>query len=372
MVIFFVIVAVVAIVLQRISLRNAAKKDNILYSCKPSVPGCEPDEEFTVFSTITNLSVRPSPVLRIEERFPKQLNIASSHDFNVKVSGDHRIFVSTATIRGRQRVKRYLTASIGRRGEYCFSFAEFHAGDFLGFNEVDYFKDNREFIVIYPHLIENADFLKTFTDTFDSIAMRRRLLEDPISVRGYRDYTGREPMRAISFKQSAVRNRLIAKEYDPTWQESVTIILDTQYHGKYDFHVRRQEFCFSAARTVCEALEERGLEYRLVTNAIISDGISSFYSPGGKGPAYRKILYGLGSAKNGETCSVGELISSTCTGSLREKTVIFIATRRNAEVNSALSRLKRSMGTDVVEVFAEDCDIDAFVPDIGEKGEKYE
>lgn len=372
MVVFFIIVAIVAVFLQKLSMRNAAKKDSILYSCKPSVPGCEPNEEFTVLSTITNLSKRPSPVLRIEERFPKQLDIASSHDFNIRSVGEHRIFVSTATIKGRQRVKRSLTASIGRRGEYCFSFAEFHAGDFLGFNEFDYFKDNREFIVIYPHLIENADFLKTFTDTFDSIAMRRRLLEDPISVRGYRDYTGREPMRAISFKQSAVRNKLIAKEYDPTWQESVTVVLDTQYHGEYDLHVKRQEFCFSAARTVCEALEEKGLEYRLVTNAIISDGISTFYSPGGKGPAFRKILYGLGSAKNGETCSVGELISSTCTGSLREKTVIFIATRHNDEVNSALSRLKHSIGTDVVEILAENYEIDDSALGMNEKGDKNE
>lgn len=354
MVIFLLFVIVIALIIQELSCVNAAKHDNILYSCKPSVPCCEPGEEFRVYSTVTNTSKFPSPVIRIEERFPQRLQI--SHISNLKTHGDdeHRIFVSTVSMRGKQRVRRYLSASILERGEYHFSFAEFHAGDFMGFHENSYFRDNDEVIVIFPAPIENADFMETFTDAFDSIALRKRLLEDPISVCGYREYTGREPMRSISWKQTAVRNQIIVKEFDPTWQQAVTVVLDMQYHGEYDLHFKRQEYCFSIARTICDYLEDKLFEYRIVTNAIITDGISNFYSPGGRGAAYNKILYALGSAKNGGTCSVGELISNACSGAYREKTIVFISTRRDDAVNKALALAKNEKGTDVITIFAED------------------
>ena len=355
MLVFFAIFILVALALQWYSLRNAGDHRNIRYECGPSVRSCEPGEEFTVFSTVKNVGIRPSPVLRIEEHFPKELDVREAEQFNVKVHrDDHRIYRSTAVVKGRQQVRRSLRASISSRGEYVFSFAEFHAGDFLGFREFDYEMPNDGRIVIYPPRIDNDAFLKAFTNTRDEIAMRKLLLEDPISVCGYRDYTGREPMRQISWMQSAVKRSLVVKQFDPVWQQSVMIVLDMQYHGEYEHHFARQELCFSIARTVCDRLEERHIGYRLVTNAIISNGISSFSSPGGKGGAYSKILYALGSAKNGEVCSVEELVASACTGADKQRTIVFISTRRNADVTRAIKRARSLTGGDVLPVFAED------------------
>lgn len=354
MILFLIIVIVIAMIVQQLSLYIAKQKNNIRYSCKPSVEACEPDTEFLVYSTVTNSSRFPSPVLRIEERFPKSLNVLEATEFNVNITGDYRIYNSTVSMRGRQRVRRYLRASLPDRGAYVFSFAEFHAGDFMGIKEFDYFKDNQERIVIYPRAISNEGFLKTFTNALEDIALKRRLLEDPISVCGYRDYTGREPMRSISWKQSAARNSLIVKEFDPTWRQAVTIVMDMQYHGEHEFHSRRQEYCFSMARTICEYLEDKNFEYRLVTNAIVTSGISSFYSSGGRGFMYEKILYALGSAKNGNVCTLEELLANACTGAYRERVIILITTRKTPEVLDTVMRVSKESGSEVVPLYASD------------------
>ena len=351
---FLIIIIVLASIVEWVSIKSSNNEEMIGYRCYPSVDGAEPDEEFAVNSEISNLSRSYSPVLRIEERFPKKLVISKLVDYDAVVNDDHRIFVSGVTLRRRQRVRRRLTASLPDRGEYTFSYAKFYAGDFLGFVEHEYRKENDSHIVIYPHRIEAEEFIKSFADAYDEIAMRKQLLEDPISVCGYREYTGREPMRSISWKMSAVRNELIVKEYDPTWCQAVTVVLDTSFHGEFEMHIRRQEYCFMAARTICEYFEDRNQDYTLITNAIINDGISSFHSTGGRGAEFNRILYGLGSAKNGETCSTDILLAEVCSGAFREQTMVFISTRKEEAVMDALARAKSVFGADIITVFADD------------------
>lgn len=352
--ILLIVICVLAIIVEKRSIISIKKHEQIDYSCKPSVESAEPDEEFRVYSDVTNLSYRRAPVLRIEERFPKSLNINKLDSFSAVVTDEHRIFTSTVSLKRRQRVRRYLTASIPDRGEYCFSFAEFHAGDFLGFIENDFFKDNDNRIVIYPRILSDAEFLKSFANALDEIALNKLLLEDPISVCGYREYTGREPMRAISWKQTAIRNELIVKEFDSTQRQSVTVVLDTAYHGEFDYHIRRQEYEFKAARTICEYLEDKNIEYTLITNAIINEGISSFHSTGGRGNTYNRILYGLGCAKNGETCPTEILLAEVCSGAFRERTIVFISSRREDALMELLNQVKRNYGAKFILVFAED------------------
>ncbi len=350
----FIIVIMVAIVLQWYSMRKANDHRNIRYECKPSVRSCEQGEPFLVHSNVANLGLRPSPAIRIEEYFPLELNVLESEQFNVDVRTDkHRLYYSTVMLRGRQQVRRYLTASIAQRGEYCFTHADFHAGDFLGFQEITYRMENDARIVVFPKKLDNNAFLKTFTDAIDEIARKKQLLEDPISVCGYRDYTGREPLRQISWMQSAVRNSLIVKQYDPVWQQSVLIVLDTQFHGDFETHHARQELCFSITRSICEQLEERRIGYRLVTNALITCEISNYASSGGMGGSYRKILYALGAARNGCVCSVDELMRSVIIGSNRSEMIVYVAARCDESAEAALQKARMTMRGRILPLFAD-------------------
>lgn len=354
MITFFVIVILAALAMQWFSLRIAGDHRCIRYECKPSVRTCEPGEEFLVLSNVANLGRRPSPSIRIEERFPKNLNVLESEQFNVKsfVSG-YRIFYSTVLLGGHQQIKRSLRASIPKRGEYRFSYADFCAGDFLGFREFNYRMENDSSIVVYPARPENAEVLNAFTDALGDIARKKQLLEDPISVCGYRDYTGAEPMRQIAWKQSAARGALIVKQFDPVRLPSVLIALDTQLHGDFDEYLEQSEYCFSLARGVCEKLEQRGISYRLVTNAAIKGQLSAFSSSGGMGGDYRKILYALGSARAGSVASAEELMHAVSGDAGRCEMIVLISTHRDERVENALNRAAENGRRKIVTLFAE-------------------
>ena len=352
--VLLILVILVALALQRYFVRRAKDAQDIRYECKPSVRACEPGDVFLVHSNISNTGHRATAALYIEEHFPRELNVLEAEKHNIVVLRDNcRLYNSSAIIGARQQVKRYLRASIDRRGEYCFSYAEFFAGDFLGLREYYYRKENDARIVIYPKRIENEAFLQSFSTAADEIARNKQLLEDPISVCGYDPYTGREPMRAISWTQSAVRNELIVKRFDPVWQRSVRIVLDLQYHGEFDYNFERQELCFSIARTVCEDLERRQIGYRFITNAALSGGISSFASEGGMGGSYRKILYALGIAQRGAVCSLKETMLAACADAARQELIVFIATRQDEDVSRELARAKAHGGIQIVTLFAD-------------------
>ncbi|MBO4384898.1 MAG: DUF58 domain-containing protein [Clostridia bacterium] len=351
----FIIVILVALAIQRYSVWRAQNCREIGYECRPSVRACEPGEAFLVYSTVSNRGHAPSPSLRVEEHFPMKLEVLEAEQYNVKVlTKEHRIYNSTVIIRGRQQVKRYLRASISERGEYCFSFADFNAGDFLGLHEYRFRRDNDARIVVYPPKIENDDLIKAFTNAIDEIAMRKQLLEDPISVNEYRDYTGREPMRQISWTQTAVRSKLIVKQFDPVWQYTLTIVLDTQFHGQFDSHHDRQEFCFSLVRTLCETLEKRLIGYRLITNATISNEPVRFSSSGGMGGSFSRILYALGSAGNGYVCSVEQLMREVCSDSDQRDRIILVSTNKDDQVRNAIEMAREYTGDEVVTLFADE------------------
>ena len=354
MLIFFVIVILVALGLQWYSLRKAGDHRNIRYACKPSVRACEPGEAFLVYSTVANWGLRSTPSLRIEEHFPQSLNVLEAERFSVKwLTKDYRIYYSTVLLKGRQQVKRSLHASIPQRGEYCFSYADFYAGDFLGFREYAYRMENDSRIVVYPAKLENAALPKTFSDALDELARKKQLLEDPISVCGYRDYTGAEPMRQISWKQSAAHNALIVKQFDPVWHPDVLIALDASLHGDLDEYFNQLELCFSLARTVCEYMERRNIAYHLVTNAAITGEITGFSSSGGMGGSFYKILYALGSAKVGSAGSVEALMRSVCSGVPRCETIVLISTHCDPRVEGALNEAKEVKGRKIIALFAD-------------------
>ena len=354
MLILLAAVILAAAGLQWYSLRRAGDHQDIRYECKPSVRACEPREVFLVHSDVANLGPRSSPSLRIEEHFPRDLDVLEAERFSVKrLTKEHRVYYSTVLLRGHQQVRRCLRASIARRGEYCFTHADFYAGDFLGFREYVYRMENDRRIVIYPARPDDAALPKMFSDALDDLARRKQLLEDPISVRGYRDYTGLEPMRQISWKQSAAHGALIVKQFDPAWREDILVALDTDLHGDFDAYLEQAEMCFSLARAVCERIEKLNIAYRLVTNAAITGEISGFFSGGGMGGSYQKILYALGSAKLGSIASVEELMRAVCADAGRCEMIVLISTHRDKRTEDALERAREAKGRKIITLFAD-------------------
>ena len=86
-------------------------------------------------------------------------------------------------------------------------------------------------------------------------------MDDPTMFLGYREYTGREPMKQISWKQTAKAGRLMVRVNDYTSDRVVTILVNM-----YSSLRPQLENCLKLVRTVCEQLEEAKIPYELMTN----------------------------------------------------------------------------------------------------------
>ena len=270
--------------------------DNLVYDARPSSPSVDPGETFEVITTVENRKLLPVSFLKIQETFPREL----SAEEGISIRRDSEVArLSTSTfLKPRQRMEKRFKASLPQRGRYFLRGANLHAGDFLGLKQTSaYFPVNRE-IVVLPAPLDSSYELRALGDFLGDMSVNRFIMEDPVLTLGFREYTGREPQRAISWTQSARMGRTMVKNYDHTLDLSATVILNVEYPKDIDFRPELIEKCFSAGRTVCEALEAKRIKYGVLTNATSSGALGLWSQVGdGLGRSHlMSILEGLGRA----------------------------------------------------------------------------
>lgn len=295
MILFFILFLIVAALVERWSIKHSL--DGVKYELRLSKELLEPDEKFDIVTTVRNASYRFIPFIRISEDVPRMLGV----DASIMSTGfdDSRAkLYSTIYMMPRQKMTRRVAASLDTRGRYSFNGATLFGGDFLGLAERSrQFPAQRE-IVVLPRRLDAMDFNQTLGGFLGDISVNRFILEDPVLTLGFREYTGREPMKQISWPVTARTGRMMVKNYDHTLDITVAVVLNihTRAFG-YASHPMMEK-CYSIVRGICEQLEEKHITYSFCTNAIaanmsgaweyVSDGLGSAHLAG--------ILEGLGRA----------------------------------------------------------------------------
>ncbi len=193
----------------------------------------------------------------------------------------------------RQVLTREYPVTIDRRGRYVLEDMKLSCGDFLGLREYTKACGSYREIVIPPKALSTARLDALMGGFLGDVSVNRFILEDPVLTLGYREYAGGDPMKRISWSQSARYNRLMVKKNDYTVEPSVSVLLNVDT----DLADNREacEVCFRLARSVCTALESKGMRYSFSSNAHLVG-----YSRGAAGAAglgqrhFRGILETLG------------------------------------------------------------------------------
>lgn len=199
-----------------------------------------------------------------------------------------RELAGTAWLAGGRTLRRTSRVRVERRGTFWLRDATVYGGDFLGVADQPHGVELSCELVAYPRRLANAGLERAVSGLVGDVSVRRFVFEDPVLTAGVREYTGREPLRAVNWKQSARAGRLMANVYDHTAQAQASVLVNVAPHRDDDTlplgtrgdvgrawrswaRSRREgedvEACLEAARTLCEALERRGVTYDLRTNA---------------------------------------------------------------------------------------------------------
>ena len=278
----------------------------------------EPGETVTWSGTVENRSRLSIPFVRLIESFPLQAEAVEDKAWTD--SHCSRIITQwyveeKMSLRPRQSCTRTVKLSFPRRGFYQIGSYRLSAGDLLGFRETSKNGDAQD-IVIIPQRSGQKPALDALGGFLGDISVRRFILEDPILTLGFRDYTGREPMKSISWTRTATAGSLQVKQYDHTAEQHVMILLNTEGASADEL-----EECFRLMRSVCEKLEEKKIPYGFRTNGNLPGPVGKiFWLAEGLGPRHMNtILYGLGRA------------DSTCFHSFRYLTERTLHSRKSNE-----------------------------------------
>ena len=352
MVTFLMVLILFGAVLEMLSLWDSIA--DLRYRCTPSKLGCEPGEVFSLNTVLSNYGPRTISFLQMEELFPKQIKLQGVEEMPL---GEHRccLHASVLYIRGRQKITRTLQVSLPDRGVYAFEGCRLIRGDFLGIKEKCKEVAQHEEIIIFPRLLSEDNVLNALSGYYGDFSSRRFYIEDPVLVNSYLDYTGREPLRSISWTQSARRNQLMVKEFDHTMDMSVTILLDVYLHWSDGARLEELEYCFSLARTIAEFMEKKRVSYRLLTNAFIRSESSSYLGlqKAGQGAHhYTTLLYTLGQAGADSFRDADNLYQMAVANYAGENAIFYVAPFVTEKRQQLVTSLNKRLGSQIYPMYA--------------------
>ncbi len=281
MIILLILFALFLFLVERYYLQNGLSR--IYYDVSVSQALLEPEEEFIIRSTIENHKPLFLPYLSMEESLPYEIQISETEQVDRDSTG-LQVFTNTTSaqyeqirnaylkssfyLMPNQKFTREVRASLPCRGRFLFRGCNLHGGDFLGLSDSDRsFPTTRE-VVVMPKRAPIPDIGRLVGDFLGDLSVNRFIFEDPMLTIGFSEYTGREPLRDISWSQTARMGRTMVKNYDHTVDLSLTILLNVQSANPNSDDEQTVETCISMVRSLCEILEEQHIKYSFLTNAI--------------------------------------------------------------------------------------------------------
>lgn len=332
-VLFIVLLILLGFLAQRYSLQHAFDAMECDYWPEQNI--VDPEEEFDITISLKNKKTWPMYYVRVEHTYYRGMDVnkALKGVYRDPGTGNHVVKVST-WLKSKQKTMMNISVSIPQRGRYVFFHPKIICGDFLGIKEVEQEINQFREVVVAPKASENLELKEILGNFLGDYSVRRFILEDPILTMGFREYTGREPMKMISWKQSAKRQTLMVKEYDHTMEPAISVILNIAMDRADipEFLEDLLENCFSITRTVCSYLEEQGISYDFYTNALQkgSSGDDYMVKEGLGRRHFERILESLGRSIDKPMFSFEKLWELAETSGGRERGKIIVTPMEDA------------------------------------------
>ena len=353
MIAFFLVLVAVAIAAEIYTLRHSL--DGISYDCRPSEVLVEPGQKVQLITTVTNRKRRMVPFLRLQELVP--LSFQGDVILETESITDARGSINSAVyMMPRQRMTRRIEFSMPDRGRYLFLGANLSGGDFMGLSErMKNFPLEREIVVLPKRL--PADVAEDMMGgMMGDISVSRFIFEDPVLTVGFREYTGHEPLKMISWTQSARTGELQVKNYDYTIEREVAVILNVDTFAFGPFADMLKELCFSMARSVCEELEDRKIAYSYLSNAACDLPKSDMTDVvNGLGPAHMgTIMESLGRAKRENGITMEALLDIAARRAESGMICIYISPMPEDAEEALLAPIRARTGSDIYTLIAKE------------------
>ena len=320
MLLFLILLILAAAVLEKWSVSNALRGITAFQKAENTV--IEPGQDAVLITTVENRSPRLHLFVRIAA--PDQ-------------SGS-----TTTYLMPWQRCETRFTVPLEKRGRYRYNDLLLSGGDFLGLSEMKLNFPQFLEVVVRPARLNDDRIFHALGGFFGDHSVKRHTQEDPVLTLGIREYTGREPMKMISWNRSAQLGQLMVNNYDYTVEQTVDVVFNAFTPSVDTVSEQKFEDCCSLTRDVCEWLCKKKLRYRFRTNVISAGSVNIFeHLLDGMGEGHLDtILEGLGRAVFSSACRVSTLFKRLKADAQRDRDIIFITPYVDGEIRSCIRELE--------------------------------
>ena len=249
------------LVIEAVSLWGSSFRPTVEFDVDTTL--VEPGEITTLYYTVHNPYRLPLLFIGFSLQLGARVTLCGDGDpLRLHANGDrsgarvdHNLFLPAhGSFNGR------LKFSLNERGLQELGRYAVQTGDYLGLYPIVYMDVIGRRIVCTSEkgVAENLELLG---GEIGEQSVRRFILDDPTMLLGYRDYTGLEPMKQISWNQTAKVGRLMVRQHDYTTDRVAAVLVNMDCKRSAAL-----EECLKLIRAVCEQLEESKIPYELISN----------------------------------------------------------------------------------------------------------
>ena len=316
--VFLFLIVVITIIQIKLASESLA---HLVYRYHFDMKLAEPGEKITFSSEVVNGWSFPMMYLNMVETMPKEFR----HNYGKEIRDRHRLFLMP-----HRRFRHELAFSFPHRGVYRKGSCYLEAGDFLGFTSKVVNRTIDTDIVIMPKKCEDERIIQTLGGYLGDVSVRRYILEDPVLTVGFNEYTGHEPLKSISWMESARQGRLMVKKNDYTVDTNVALVLNMEQGTETE-----REKALEIVRMVAEQLEEKRIPYQFLSNSDIGS------VPEGFGLQHlNHLLEKLGRSSLNCFSSFSQLVDRCRRERKNNRSYIFVAAEITDEDQRDLDRLR--------------------------------
>ena len=305
---------------------------HVVLRCELDMHLTEPGEAVTLRYRICNTGRWPLPSVSVAFYFSNAVKLLDGDPEN---RSRNCFYVDTALLPHRI-CRGTIRITFPERGRHDLGRVYLETGDFLGLRPVMRSFDIPLSVVCTAKAVDERPEIEPLGGFLGDVSVRRFIMEDPSMVLGYREYTGSEPLKDISWTQTARTGKLMVKQHDFTVEADVAVLVDTEDVGE-----ERAEYCLSLVRTVCDELERRQIPY-----AVLSNGDLRFREKGvGRGHCF-EIQRRIGLCRFIRYWSFRRLVADCAAGS-GWRGYIIVTPNLNDELGEGVRWLRDRTGTQV-------------------------
>ena len=255
------LIVVIVLVLEAVSLWGNSRVLPVEFDVDTTL--VEPGEIATLYYTVKNPHRLPLLYAGFSMFFNADVTVCEDKEFcrtHVSRSDAGTRVAHHFFLPGRGMLSGKVRLTLTGRGMHELGRYFIETGDFLSLYPIIWSDQIGKKIICTSDKYAEED-MKFPGGELGDISVRRFILDDPTMLLGYRDYTGREPMKQISWNQTAKVGKLMVRQNDFT-TDRIAVVMVNMYSS-----MRSQlEDCLKMVRTVCEQLEDAKIPYELMSN----------------------------------------------------------------------------------------------------------